>query len=104
VQITRTTPRRRTILHLSQIRLTDARTFISSDPQILRSSNLLDYPSPAAIDRRELDPHAIADQHADEIPVDPIRNVRRDNRALLEPHAVKRAGELLRNDANDFHG
>jgi hypothetical protein len=28
-QITRTTPRRRTILHLSQIRLTDARTFMS---------------------------------------------------------------------------
>jgi hypothetical protein len=28
-QITRTTPRRRTILHLSHIRLTDALTFIS---------------------------------------------------------------------------
>jgi len=30
VQITLTTPRRRTILHLSQIRLTDALTFIVS--------------------------------------------------------------------------
>ena len=29
VQITRTTPRRRTILHLSQIRFTDALTFIA---------------------------------------------------------------------------
>jgi hypothetical protein len=28
-QMTRTTPRRRTILHLSQIRFTDARTFIA---------------------------------------------------------------------------
>jgi hypothetical protein len=28
VQITRTTPRRRTILHLSQIRFTDALTFM----------------------------------------------------------------------------
>jgi len=27
--MTRTTPRRRTILHLSQIRFTDARTFIA---------------------------------------------------------------------------
>jgi hypothetical protein len=30
LQITRTTPRRRTILHLSQIRLTDARTFMGA--------------------------------------------------------------------------
>jgi hypothetical protein len=29
VQITRTTPRRRTTLHLSQIRFTDALTFIT---------------------------------------------------------------------------
>jgi hypothetical protein len=32
-QITRTTPRRRTILHLSQIRFTDARTFMSISTQ-----------------------------------------------------------------------
>ena len=37
VQITRTTPRRRTILHLSQIRFTDARTFMTSSRQLGRS-------------------------------------------------------------------
>src|SRR4030095_15571924 len=44
-QITRTTPRRRTILHLSQIRFTDARTFIitsrRAEARRLRTSNLL---------------------------------------------------------------
>src|SRR6476659_4198138 len=34
-QITRTTPRRRTILHLSQIRLTDALTFITESLHLL---------------------------------------------------------------------
>jgi len=37
VQITRTTPRRRTILHLSQIRFTDALTFINCNPIGLRA-------------------------------------------------------------------
>src|SRR5436189_901236 len=78
LQITRTTPRRRTILHLSQIRLTDARTFIrSSNPQILTSSNLLDDSSPRNI-LRQLNPHPIADQHAHEVAIDPIGDVRRD--------------------------
>jgi hypothetical protein len=84
-QITRTTPRRRTILHLSQIRLTDALTFI--EPSSLRDD------SPAApIRRHQLHMNPITDQHPDEVPVDPIRNVRQHlPAAIVEPHAIHRA-------------
>src|SRR5688500_14309928 len=50
VQMTRTTPRRRTTLHLSQIRLTDALTFITS-PLFVHDSDR--WPStPLSPDRR----------------------------------------------------
>src|SRR5436190_18634147 len=71
VQMTRTTPLRRTILHLSQIRLTDARTFIES-------SNLADDPAAAGI-RRQLHAYPIADQHPHEVAIDSIGNVRHDD-------------------------
>jgi len=71
VQMTRTTPRRRTILHLSQIRLTDARTFI----RLLR---LPDDPAALHIAGRQLHNHPIAHEHADEIPSGPAADVRRD--------------------------
>src|SRR5579875_1628490 len=63
-QITRTTPRRRTILQSLQIRLTDARTFIETTrPAVLRAarighcqaqlSNSVNYPTSAYFKRCE---------------------------------------------------
>jgi len=58
-QITRTTPRRRTILHLSHIRFTDALTFISHGSQLPAASfpvagrsQLFDDPASRQIARR----------------------------------------------------
>jgi hypothetical protein len=59
--MTRTTPSRWINLHLSQIFLTDALTFI-----VL--SNLLQNPSPRRIVLPELDFHAVARQQPDPIP------------------------------------
>src|SRR3954471_24919992 len=93
--MTRTTPLRRTILHLSQIRLTDARTFIES-------SNLADDPAAAGI-RRQLHAHPIADQHPHEVAIDPIGNVRLNEvAALVELHAIHRARQDVGHHARYF--
>ena len=98
LQITRTTPRRLTILHLSQIRFTDALTFITRS----LNSQFLDDPAAAAIDRRQLDPHPIADQDPDEIPIHAVRDVRRHLRTARELHRVKGARQLRDDDARDI--
>jgi hypothetical protein len=99
-QITRTTPRRRTILHLSQIRFTDALTFIdasilqSCNSAILLSLDLPDYPPAPAVGWHQLHSNPVAGQHADEIPVDPIRDVGQNlESAIVEPHAIHRLRE-----------
>src|SRR5262245_51404486 len=56
-------------------------------------------PSPPAVRRRQLDPHPIANQHADEISIDPIGDVRRHQAARLEPNPIEPAGQLLRDHA-----
>src|SRR6187549_150682 len=84
VQITRTTPRRRTTLHLSQIRLTDALTFMSlclpcsvspvlEDRASVRAvlSHLPDDPAARQIPRRELNFNLVPDQHSYEVPIEP---------------------------------
>src|SRR5476649_2640752 len=74
-QITRTTPLRRTILHLSQMRFTEARTFIVS-------LYLPDDPPPPSVLWREFQPHPIADQDPHEVAIHPIRDVRHHQRPL----------------------
>src|SRR4029453_5707834 len=70
LQITRTTPFRRTTLHLSQIFRTDARTFIGFSLRPLHD------PTTRRIARRELDHDPISDQHPDEVALGPSAHVR----------------------------
>src|SRR5687767_15865789 len=85
VQITRTTPRLRTTLHLSQIRFTDARTFmlildVGSGQKagftsiavaaygLLSTAYFPYYPAARQIPRRQLHDDPVADEHSNEIP------------------------------------
>src|SRR5918994_3821177 len=100
VQITRTTPSRRTILHLSHIRLTDALTFIRSPFHQL--SHPLDDSSPADVPRRERDEHAVSREDPDEVAPHVARQVRRHLVPAVERHPVERPGQLLGNRAGQF--
>jgi hypothetical protein len=104
VQITRTTPLRRTTLHLSQIFFTDALTFIvASLFYNCRTLNLFNDPAPARIIRHQRHPHPITDDHADVIASDGTRQVRRHLMRLslaaieLDPNQLAR--EQLADDA-----
>src|SRR5262245_1082668 len=59
------------------------------------------YNPPARDVLRHLNPHAIADKHADEVAIHPIGDVRRHDAAFVEPHAIQRARQCRRDDAGD---
>src|SRR5579864_7204214 len=86
-QMTRTTPSRWTNLHLSQIFLTDARTFIML-------SDLLYDPSPREVVFRELDFHTVARQQPDPIPLRGARPGGQHPRLVTQLQPVQQAGQL----------
>src|ERR1041384_2737800 len=115
-QITRTTPSRVITLHLSQIFLTDARTFIACSlfgPQIntdergskqilsaficvhLRLSNLLQNPSPPRIVRAQFHFHPGARDQPDEIPSGDAHQVSQNLLAGLQRDRVHRVRTLF---------
>src|SRR5688572_31991653 len=81
VQITRTTPRRRTTLHLSQIRFTDALTFMMFYAFRTTSFRLRLSHNPAAcpVPRRQFHDHSITDEQPDEVPFHASGRVRSDS-------------------------
>ena len=63
---------------------------------------LLNNPPSPYVGRRELDADAVADQHADEVSIDPIGDVRQDRSAHVQLHSVQGAGQLLDDRPNYF--
>ena len=95
VQMTRTTPRRRTTLHLSQIRLTDALTFMLSYAFRLC---LPDDPATCPVSGRQLHNHSITDEQPHEVPLDVAGRMRRDPMLSLDLHLVEATRQLCEND------
>jgi hypothetical protein len=85
--MTRTTPSRWISLHLSQIFLTDARTFILL--------NLPDDSAPREISFRELDFHPVARQQPDPILLPCPGGVRQNPRFVTQFEPVQQARQLL---------
>jgi hypothetical protein len=103
VQMTRTTPRRRTTLHLSQIRLTDALTFMMfyafqatlsgyAFRTMLSGLCFPDDSATRAVSFRQLHDHPITDEQPDEVPLDAAGRVRRDPMLSLDLHVVEPTG------------
>src|SRR6266542_3307912 len=79
-QITRTTPLRCTILHLTQIFLTDALTFMAL------SLVPVNDPAPRQVVRRQLDENFVARQDPDEVLSHLARDVRQDLMLVFQLH------------------
>src|ERR1700693_929698 len=112
-QITRTTPRRFTILHLSQIFLTDDRTFIpclrSSAREHFAESKRLSFEtiddSPARqVVRRQFPLHPVARQDANKVLPHLARDMRQHLVLVLELHPEHRVGERLDDRGHHFDG
>lgn len=88
--MTRTTPRRRTILHLSHIRFTDALTFMT-----LRLS---DDSAARQIPRHQLHNDPVADQEPDKLSLETAGDMRRNPLIAVDVDLIQTARQLRFND------
>src|SRR5439155_10114718 len=59
------------------------------NPRFLDSNDLTHDSSAPTVDRRQFNFDPIAHEHANEIAIDPIRNMRRHLRSTVEPHPIR---------------
>src|SRR5215471_6181117 len=114
-QITRTTPLRCTILHLSQIFFTDALTFMNSsfsNPRLRRKSpNFasrrsfipVGRPSPGQVLRREFHRDLISGKNADEVLTNSAGDVREHLMFVLQFHPEHGIGQRLNHRRHNFY-
>src|SRR5690348_10256940 len=95
----RTTPRRRTTLHLSQIFLTLGRTFTGRPSRFKTLLVPVRDPATARVVRRDLDGHPVTRKNLDVILPHPAADGREDAEAIVRLHAKHRIGQGLLNHA-----
>ena len=102
-------------MHLSQIRFTEARTFIvcilwpltwSLDQPlglgpVALGLQLSYYPPARQIARRQLQFHPIADDQPDEIPLDPAADMRRNPAGAVDLDVIQSARQLIPDEPGD---
>ena len=67
------------------------------------STQFLDYPPAVQIPWRELQSHAIPDQHTDEVPARAAGHVRRHQPLALDPHPKQPVRQRLEHCSLDAH-
>src|SRR5689334_6737643 len=98
-QMTRTTPLRRTILHLRQILFTEAMTFIAVSELCWSSFRPEGDAALAQVIGRHLHRHFVARQDADVVHSHLPGDERMDRVAVLQTHAESRVGQVLQHFA-----
>jgi len=91
--MTRTTPLRRTILHFSQRRLMEARTFIYRSVPV--PIETIGYPTTGQVVWGELHQHPVAWEDADEVEPDLARGVSQHLVAVGQVHPKHSVGQCL---------
>src|SRR5215468_7096639 len=102
--MTRTTPRRCTILHFTQIFLTDALTFMTDSASLSSASSLvpINDPAPRQVVRRQLHEDLVAGEDADEVLPHLPGDVREHLMLVFQLHLEHRVGQRFHDRRHDL--